>query len=281
MSQSLDDLFARLPAGLEGWSKTAAFERYTPESLYTYIDGGAELFISYSFRDMISFKYQREGEEDLVIDLFDMGTAADAFGVFSQSREQTDPRFGQGGEYNSGLLNFWLDRYYVSIMGYPENQQKKEMIFKLADAFKQLIGREGVLPTILSFLPEEGLQPESIRYFHHYVWQNSLFFVSNDNILGIDSDTQCVLARYRRGEESCVLLLARYSNEEKAESGAESFCGEYLGGAGASVAKRESSRFSGCRRQGDLLAVVLDGSSEEIALKLLQEAGKDPAREEI
>lgn len=280
MSQSLDDLYSRLSSGSEGWVKTAVFDRYAPETLYTYINGGAELFISYSFRDMISFKYQKPGEEDVVVDLFDMGTAADAFGVFSQSREETDPRFGQGGEYNTGLLSFWQDRFYISVMGFPETPEKREIIYKMAAEFKQLIGREGVLPPILWQLPRAGLQPESIRYFHHYVWQNSLFFISNNNILEITADTQCVLAKYKRGGDSCTLLLARYASEEKAGMGEKRFRGEYLGGEEARIVKMETSRFSGCRRHGELLIVALGGSSEEIVEKLLQEAGNAPDREE-
>ena len=83
---------------------------------------------------------------------------------------------GQGSEYAAGLLTFWKDRYYVSILAYPETPATRDIVFQLGRAIAGAIPNEGPLPPILDRLPAEGLMPETVRYFHHYIWLNSFLF---------------------------------------------------------------------------------------------------------
>ena len=268
MSVTLEELFKQLPPEISGWRKSAGFERHGPESLYEYINGGAELFISFEFADMITLKYEKEGEDEIVLDIFDMGTPADAFGVFTQNREETDPRFGQGGEYNSGLLVFWQDRFYASVMAYPESTEKRELVFSLAAELQDGIGKTGALPPILDLLPQTGLQADSIRYFRHYIWQNSLLYISPKNILNIDRKNQCLLARYQRNGSSCLLMLVEYPDSDQAESAEKSFREAYLGYGGRAVVQRDDGLFAGSRRFDALLAVILAASKEELVREI-------------
>ena len=101
------------------------------DNLYDYINGGAELYLSYGFNKVINRTYLRPEQPDIVVDLFDMGTSQNAYGVFSHSMETVDAAYGQGSQYSEGLLLFWKDRYYVSIMSYPETTESKKALLAL------------------------------------------------------------------------------------------------------------------------------------------------------
>jgi hypothetical protein len=262
MPEDLGEIARRLPEKIAGWTKTGPPVPYTPQSLSTYIDGGAELFLSYNFKGALSIKYKGTGEDEIAVDVFDMGSSPDAFGVFAHSREAVDAAFGQGSEYAAGLLTFWKDRYYVSILAYPETAAKRDIVFTLGRTIAEAIPRQGALPPILALLPPANLLPESVHYFHHYIWLNSFYFVSNENVLNIGNDTPAALAKYKPAGAAYFLLLVRYPDAAKAEAAAAQFGQKVLGGAADGLREMKPGRWTGLQRRGDLLGIVFSAPDQ-------------------
>lgn len=257
-----------LPGTIDGWKKAGPPDLYTPETLSKYIDGGAELYISYGFRGALALKYVDAAENEIAVDIFDMGASADAFGVFAHTRETIAAEVGQGSEYAAGLLTFWKDRYYVSILTYPETPAKKDVVFRLGRAIAGAIKEEGPLPPILAVLPAEGLIPESVHYFHHYVWLNSFQFVSDENVLDIDAATPAVLAKYKRGNAAWSLLLVRYPDTSRAEAAARRFKERVLGNAPDGLLLKDG-RWTGLLGRGNLVRVVFNAPDAAAARQVL------------
>jgi hypothetical protein len=273
MSQSLEKLYSILPAELSGWKKAEPPETYDKSNLYDYIDGGAELYISYNFRKLLAVRYKAADEEEIVIDIFDMGNSYDAFGLFSHGREREDKIVGQGSEYNAGLLTFWKDRYYVSILAYPETGGKKEIVLGLGRALADAVPKQGDVPPVIGLLPQPNLIPESVRYFHHYIWLNSHFFIANENILLIDDETQAVLAKYKTDGKPVHLLIALYPDATKAKEAEQSFLRNYLHDASEGMARLPDGLWTGCRVEGTRLSVVFNAPSREAAVSYLDMIG--------
>jgi hypothetical protein len=265
-----------LPAVANGWKAIPGDHRYQGRQLFDYIDGAGELYISYGFRSLVTRKYLRPGQPDITLDLFDMGSSRNAFGVFSQSREKIEKDAGQGSEYAEGQMIFWKDRYYVSIMGQKETPEVKKAIFELANKIADSVPNEGALPTILGLLPQNGLVPESIRYFRHHVWLNSHYFISDKNILHIGEKTEAVLAKYGRGPKRTVLLLVEYPEEKEVSSAREDFTKNYLPDiAGRRVLRIEDGSWTALGQYHQLLAVVFNAPTEKAALQLIDNIGKE------
>jgi len=258
MPEKTIDFDKILPRTIAGWTKSGPAKTFTPANLSTYIDGGAELYISYNFKNALSMKYLDSADNEINVDIFEMGSAPDAFGVFAHSRETLDDRFGQGSEYAAGLLTFWKGRYYISILAYPETEEKKDVVFKLGQTIAGGIGSEGALPPIIGLLPADNLLPETVRYFHHYIWLNSFYFVSNENVLNIGNDTPAALGKYRKGGATFFLLLVRYPDAPRAEAAARQFQKRLLDGAEDGMRPTKEGRWTGLRCRGDLVSVVFN-----------------------
>ena len=258
MPQSITEFAKVLPDKVDRWNKVEPPGTYTPQTLSNYIDGGAELYISFNFKGALAVKYRDASENEIAVDIFDMGSSYDAFGVFAHSRETNEKDFGQGSEYASGLLTFWKGRFYVSILAYPETPASKDAITILGQAIAGAIKEEGPMPPILALLPQENLQPETVRYFHHYIWLNSFSFVSNENVLNIGADTPAALAKYRTPGSSLFLLLVRYPDAARAEAAARQFDEKILGGTKEGIRRMEGGRWSGLKRRGGLVGIVLN-----------------------
>ena len=268
-AESAIDFFKLLSPEVDGWKKTGPPEVYDQKTLFKYIDGGAELYISYSFEKLTAFRYVRGKDEEIKVDVFDMGNSYNAYGVFSHGRESLSKEIGQGSEYSSGLLTFWKDRYYVSLLGYPETPEKQKVVMNLGKEISGRIPREGPLPDILASLPAEGLIPESIRYFHHHVWLNSYYFISNDNLLLIDSKTEALLAAYRSARGKYFLMLIKYPGLQQAQAAEAGFLKQYLSGASSGITRIKKGHFTGIRRKGTDLVVVLDVPEKQTAEEML------------
>ena len=265
MSQSLEKLYSVLPSEVSGWKKAEPPETYDKSNLFDYIDGGAELYISYNFRKLLAVRYKGAGEEEIVIDIFDMGNSFNAFGLFSHGREREDRLAGQGSEYSAGLLTFWKDRYYVSILAYPETEGKKEIVIGLGRMLADAVPEEGAVPPVIGLLPQRNLIPESVRYFHHYIWLNSHFFIANENILLIDDETQAVLAKYKTDGKPVHLLIALYPDAAKAKKAEQSFLRNYLTDAREGMARMPDGLWTGCRVDGNRLSIVFSAPSQAAA----------------
>ncbi len=269
MPETVSEFDKILPETIGECKKAGPPALYTPENLSSYIDGGAELYLSYNFKNALSLKYVDPVENEIAVDIFDMGTSLDAFGVFAHSREAIETEFGQGSEYAAGLLTFWKDRYYISILAYPETPAKKEIVFKLGRAIAGAIMGEGPLPPILALLPAENLLPETVRYFHHYIWLNSFYFVSDENVLDIDNNTPAALAKYRQAGSTYFLLLVRYPDAARAEAAAGLFRQKVLGGAADGMRPMKEGSWTGLRCRGDLVSVVFNAPDAATARDIL------------
>jgi hypothetical protein len=269
----LTELSKQLPAQINGWRKSAQTTLYTPKNLFKYIDGGAELYISYSFKHLLAQKYTKADLPGITVDVFDMGNSFNAFGVFSHSRETLDNSVGDDveSEYGGGLLTFWKGRYYVSVLAYPETEEKKKTVLTLGRQIAGWIKEKSEKPSLIARLPAENIIKESIRYFHHYVWLNSHFFISDQNILHIREDTEAVLAKYKEEGNRYFVLLICYPDKAKAENAHRSFLRNYLPDARKGIKQLEDGRWTGCKIDGPLLMIVLNAPDAGKVESLLKE----------
>jgi hypothetical protein len=264
------DFAGGLPAKIGEWKRPAAPNVYDRNSLFDYIDGGAELYLAFDFVKATTFEYSA-GKEDLIkVDIFEMQKAWGAFGAFAHGRESIATEVGQGSEYTSGLLTFWKDRWYVSVLGYPETESKRKAVYEIAGAIAALIPGIGETPALLRALPKQGLVAASARTFHHHALQNDYAFVSHENVLGIGpGQAEAVLARYRKDDVRYVLLVV----EAQATTTAAKAEHDLIAGplAGRNPGKLRE-RWAGVRRSAQRIFIVLDAPSAKVVAQALTEA---------
>ena len=278
-----ENLVNLLPEGKGGWVKSDKStgsmgpEIYDRKNLFDYMDGGAEFYLAYDFQKLVMQGYSPNSPDSaknsLTVEIYQMNSSSDAYGLFSFDREGETVQLGQKGIYAEGLLKFWKDRFLVRILGFPPDL--KETILKFGAQIDHKIKTKGKPPELLSKVPKDNLIPNSDHFFHKQILLNNLYFLSDKNILNLSDKTDCLLADFKFDEQILKLLLIKYPDHKKAENAYESFNESYLKNEASEknrIIEMEEGKLVGLDLQNNYLLLVFEGKNKEITLRLLDSA---------
>jgi hypothetical protein len=151
----------------KGWAMDGKATTYTKKTLYTYIDGEAELYMPYGFSTLVSALYTKQGDSDtaLVVDIFQMGSIIDAFGIYSYYRNPDAEKIsiGVNGFIDESQLMFCKDRYFVRLSTSGDNPERNVFI-SCAEAIAKGIPGKSAPPDELALLKVPGIVSGSEKY---------------------------------------------------------------------------------------------------------------------
>ena len=262
-----------LPEEAAGWKAPAPAVRYDAQTIFQYIDGHGEVYLAYGMTACHARRYEGPaGEGEVVVDAFEMASPADAYGVFTHSREGETADVGQDASYGYGTLSFWKGRLFVSVFAVQESERARAAVMALGRAVAEAIPETSGRPALVGRLPSAGLEPASVVYLRHPRILEAHVPVGPDNPLGVGPSVPAVTARYRLDGGTADLVLVDYADADGASSAGKGFAARFLDGDRPA---RRDDGWSAAASAGDRsLAFVLRAPSREAALALLAEATK-------
>lgn len=265
-AQELRDL---VPTSMSGWKTSGKDGLYDRKTLFQYINGAAEVYLAYDFRQAFARKLVKPGQPPITVDVFDMGSSEDAYGIFTFERESGDVGIGQDSEYAAGLLRFWKGRYFVSILADRETSSTRKAVMALGKAVESRIKSIGARPKMLAYLPKENLIHNDIRFFHRKSGLDYQFYISERNVFALDANTDVLLARYKLGDAKVRLILVQYPAEESAKSALDSFIKAIIPDSRDGASRLQKGTWIAAKSRGRFVAVVFDAPTEERATSLI------------
>jgi len=263
-SGSSDTNAMLLPDRIDDWVRQDSPATYDRETIFDYIDGAGEVYRSYAFRDVAVARYTRSGSPEITVELFDMGNAEDAYGVFSYARESEEAGIGGGFERKGSVLCFWQDRFYVCVAAEQLAADAGSVLEDIARQISRAMPPAPARPALLQLLPDEGRVALSERFFHLHQTLNYHYYLARENVLELNPNTDAVLARYRPG--STYVTVVAYPDEAAATSAIASFKGAIIPGAGdAETVETGAGAFTSAVLHGRYVVVVLDAVSRDAA----------------
>ncbi|PIV21133.1 MAG: hypothetical protein COZ69_08460 [Deltaproteobacteria bacterium CG_4_8_14_3_um_filter_45_9] len=164
LGASLESLISKrdLPAG---WALIRGPQTYNKKTLFGHINGQAELFLKYGFQKSVFSIYQskKNRENQIEVDIYDMGNVLQAFGIFSRFRNEDRPGgFGLDSFLDDHSSFFYKGKYFVMAYATESNpdilrQFSTLILLKMLDS--------SLPPKEISYFPKHGLKPGSIQYF--------------------------------------------------------------------------------------------------------------------
>ncbi len=240
-----------LPKTVNKWSRGAAPRIVDSSNIFDYMNGGGELYLAYRFDQLEVFEYTAEKQAKILVEIYYMKSAEDAFGLLSLdwSGDPMIAYFKQKGQnteliapsarslYGMGLLRLSAGRVYSRVLSYLETPESREVVLSLGRMISE--GRQSPEePYLIKNLPTSvgqniNLRRDRIGFFRSHLVLNSLFYISHQNILDLDLSSEAVAAQYEiitadGAKKGVQLVLVKYSASQKSKKALERFHQTYL-----------------------------------------------------
>jgi hypothetical protein len=154
-----------------GWKLQEDQRIYTGKDLWELIDGAADIFLSYDFKDLRIAEYSSK-DQIIRVELYRQSTPDNAFGIYTAERMPDYPQvsIGSQGYKSQGVLNFLAGNYYVKIMSAGAVEAEENAIAQLAGEVNEMLDQPVGMPDALKLFPEEG----KVDLSDAYIAQNFL-----------------------------------------------------------------------------------------------------------
>lgn len=206
------DKAVKLPAKLpSGWTLKGTPVRYNKKTLYDRINGAAPAYLRAGYEGSVGAEYGKEGFADTVmVDVYDMGGAARALGMYATER---DPSYafcevGDEAYLASGSINLWSGRFYLKLAGFEEGDAMdaglKELAADLVKVLPAATDMEAVKAG-LALLPDGGKAKNGAGYSH----------TALADVAGLKG---VFTGRYTHGEAQLTLFALKEKDEAAAQA---------------------------------------------------------------
>ena len=191
---------------IEGWKAADTVNQYDSSNLWEYINGAADLFYTYGFQNLQSCELY-SANIHLVVDVYNMGTALNAFGMYKTERGNINETLSIGTEavisspHQSLMLK---DVYYIKLNIYEgelTSEKNKTLLRSIADI---LPGSKNY-PAEFELLPNEN----KIEYSEHF---------AKESYLGLSELNNCAYADYKVNKiDFQYFVIIPAENEKESE----------------------------------------------------------------
>lgn len=262
------------PSDVEGWKLTGIPGNYDSRTAFKYMNGAAELYLAYNLKHIDVLRYEKHGKPAISAEFFEMGSPADAYGVFSFEQQDSDAGIGQGSEFGGGMLRFWKGRFFVAVYGEESGPDIDKAILALGHKLASIVKDTGNPPEILACLPDKGsgFFVKKVWFVRSHILLNQRFFISHQNILNMSTEVESALARYDTGKDKFYLLLLRYPSPGKAIEALASFKKAYMPDSeGQHSVKTENGKWTKAGLYKEFVMIIFDMPDEPLAERLIKE----------
>jgi hypothetical protein len=249
------------PNNVGAWSADGEAEIYVGDDLFTYINGGAEIYHEYGF-EAVTVQSYRRGDDRIAVEIYTMD--GNAFGIYSFSRSGNGRlvNLGNGATAADYYLHLWSGHELAAITAESEFDDISEAVLEIATAVAGCLPPGGAEPDLLLQLPREDLVPGSEFYF---TGQLGFMNAARPAATFFSGFEEGAVARYEPEELTAVLKWQDETAAEQALRAARQKCSD----SGGTIAETEDAKVvdfeSGSHR------INVSGAGSLITLRITKE----------
>jgi len=237
-----------LPKSVGLWTRSPSPQKIDATNIFKYMNGAGELYLGYRFKNLNVYQYTSKTEDEILVELYFMENSDDAFGLLSldwggEPVVLADGALPPQGDssiralYGAGLLRIWLGNLYARVMTFRETGESKKAVLNLGKAIAAHRDTPAEPALLKKISSDAGLnwriRKDRLSFFRSYLALNSIYYISHENILNLDLDTQAVIVPYEKKTDTkeiirCHFLLTKYKDDKLALKALNRFHKAYL-----------------------------------------------------
>lgn len=231
-SNPKENLRGIFPHQVGDWQKKGELQHYEGDDLYLYINGGAEVYHEYGFKQVGVQEYTNREGNAISVEVFEMEDSQSAFGIytFKTSSQGKELDLGNRCLLEDYYLNFWKGCFLGTLTGFDEKNATVEGLEKLARVIATRLQDSGETPEMVNWIPEKDLIPLSVDYFEGSLGLTNIHQFLPQRIFlpqeGVKGDTRggirIILLRFE-GKKECLHSLSQAQEKIKESPWYEGF----------------------------------------------------------
>ncbi len=212
---------------LSGYKINTDFQVFGPENLWDFIDGAAENYLAYGFKDLHVAEY-RKGKNVIKLEIYRHGDHTMAFGIYSTERSPSFKfmQIGAQGYSAEGAINFFKGNYYVKIRTYSKSARTLQDIQTLSLRVAGVLEGSTEMPPVLALFPSSGKKVNEEMYI-------------NESVLGHKFLNKGFKANYESGPDNFSLFIFESKSPGETWKQAQA----YLSSTGIEALESESGKY--------------------------------------
>ena len=191
---------------IEGWIKKGKPQVYLPDNLFEYINGAAEIYLSYDFIRLISLSYESKKKQSIIVDIYKHSNLNNTFGIYCQEKPLKGNflNIGTQGYYEDGILNFFKGVYYVKLSSFDLGDKDRFILTSIAKKIEKELEGTFCFPEPVKCLPQREKIINSERYIA-------------ENFLGHSFLNSAFVADYKVNNKKFKVFIIESYNNKKAK----------------------------------------------------------------
>ncbi|MFH1097953.1 MAG: DUF6599 family protein [Candidatus Desantisbacteria bacterium] len=189
---------------------------YEGDELLKHLDGAAEKYSAYKIKSLSVQEYQNDSGITLTIEIYNMSSTQDAFGIYSLARnpEAKFVDLGNEGIITSYMVEFWKANFYVKLI--HSIPGPKDDLIQIAKKLAININRSSKEPQLVHFLSVKDYIPRSAKFFHEKISLDNIYFIP-ENFMELNNKTNGVVGYYQNDKERAKAFIIKYPSKDLAK----------------------------------------------------------------
>jgi len=185
-----DDLDIRIlfpgKSDINNWIKKDSITIYAGENLFSYINGGADLYLEYGFQDVAFCTYTNLALVDIHIEIYRMTSDSAAFGIFTINSSGNGKPADLGNKSNlyDYYLDFWKGSYYVRCISGKKDTELMDTLQMFAANVEKKIIYKGKEPQLTNIFKVDEFNFTDIKYITGLIGLGNVYNFGHGAISG-------------------------------------------------------------------------------------------------
>jgi len=200
-----------------GWQKDGQIRIFKEADLFNHINGGAELFLEFGFKELQVQSYKK-GESQLTVELYEMESPTSAMGIylFKCGKEIPDKEIKARNSSDPYQYVVVKNSYFLSVNNFGGNKALLPVMTSLTQKILAGIPAQPDIPLVDRF-PRGGLVPGSILIFRGLYGLQRVFTFGEGDIFQLDGKIFALAGDFtNRTGETFTLILIPYPDRTAA-----------------------------------------------------------------
>lgn len=213
-AQSLSSLLPKSNE-IHSWKLADSSVHYVGDQLYNYIDGGAEIFMEYGFKQVVSAPYTDSTGRQIQVEIYEMAGSDAAYGIYTFYLN------GVGEELKVDQEGYFLDYYgvfweanMVCMVSTPGGDTSlKNVIQSFSKNISQKYPFTAPKPALITKIENSAIYTSHIKYLKGRVGLSNIYkfipgnaFTFNEGLAFSIKDTKVIIFKYENYQQAAQNL---------------------------------------------------------------------------